>query len=39
MSSDSELVRLSQGGQLGAYEELVRRWSARVLAVCHARVR
>ena len=39
MSSDSELVRLSQGGQLSAYEELVRRWSARVLAVCHARVR
>jgi RNA polymerase sigma factor (sigma-70 family) len=39
MSSDSELVRLAQGGQLAAYEELVRRWSARVLAVCHARVR
>jgi RNA polymerase sigma-70 factor (ECF subfamily) len=39
MSSDSELVRLSQGGQLSAYEELVRRWNARVLAVCHARVR
>jgi RNA polymerase sigma-70 factor (ECF subfamily) len=39
MSSDSELVRLSQGGQLSAYEELVRRWSARVLAVCHARIR
>jgi RNA polymerase sigma-70 factor (ECF subfamily) len=39
MSSDSELVRLSQGGQLAAYEELVRRWSARVLALCHAKVR
>jgi RNA polymerase sigma-70 factor (ECF subfamily) len=39
MSSDSELVRLAQGGQLAAYEELVRRWSARVLAVCHAKVR
>jgi RNA polymerase sigma-70 factor (ECF subfamily) len=39
MSSDSDLVRLAQGGQLAAYEELVRRWSARVLAVCHARVR
>jgi RNA polymerase sigma-70 factor, ECF subfamily len=39
MSSDSDLVRLAQGGQPAAYEELVRRWSARVLAVCHARVR
>src|SRR5439155_18207698 len=35
-----ELLRsYAQGGQLAAYEELVRRWSARVLAVCHARVR
>ncbi len=39
MPSDSDLVRLAQDGQLSAYEELVRRWSARVLAVCHARVR
>jgi RNA polymerase sigma-70 factor (ECF subfamily) len=39
MSSDSDLARLAQGGQSSAYEELVRRWSARVLAVCHARVR
>jgi RNA polymerase sigma factor (sigma-70 family) len=39
MSSDSELVRLAQGGQLAAYEQLVRRWSARVLALCHAKVR
>ncbi|MBI2824061.1 MAG: RNA polymerase sigma factor [Planctomycetia bacterium] len=39
MSSDSDLVRLAQGGQLAAYEELVRRWSARVLALCHAKVR
>jgi RNA polymerase sigma factor (sigma-70 family) len=39
MSSDSDLVRLAQGGEPPAYEELVRRWSARVLAVCHARVR
>src|SRR5262245_20552820 len=39
MSSDGDLVRLAQGGQLTAYEELVRRWSARVLAVCHAKVR
>src|SRR3954466_8739202 len=39
MSSDSELVCLTQAGQLAAYEELVRRWSARVLAVCHIKVR
>src|SRR4029078_3305922 len=39
MSSDGDLVRLAQGGQLAAYEELVRRWSARVLAACHAKVR
>jgi RNA polymerase sigma-70 factor (ECF subfamily) len=39
MVSDSDLVRLAQGGQLGAYEELLRRWSARVLAMCHAKVR
>lgn len=39
MASDSDLVRLAQGGQLAAYELLVRRWSARVLAVCHAKIR
>jgi RNA polymerase sigma-70 factor (ECF subfamily) len=39
MASDSDLVRLAQGGQPAAYEELVCRWSARVLAVCHAKVR
>jgi RNA polymerase sigma-70 factor (ECF subfamily) len=39
MSSDSDLVRAAQGGQAAAYEELARRWSARVLAVCHAKVR
>src|SRR4029078_7489797 len=39
MSAAGDLVRLSHGGELTAYEELVRRWSARVLAVCHARVR
>jgi RNA polymerase sigma-70 factor (ECF subfamily) len=39
MSSDSELVCLTQAGQTAAYEELVRRWSARVLAVCHFKVR
>ncbi len=39
MASDCELVRLAQGGQTAAYEELLRRWSARVLAICHAKVR
>ncbi|MBL9123810.1 MAG: sigma-70 family RNA polymerase sigma factor [Planctomycetaceae bacterium] len=39
MASDGDLVRLALGGQLVAYEELVRRWSARVLAVCHSKVR
>ncbi|REK11999.1 MAG: RNA polymerase sigma factor [Planctomycetota bacterium] len=39
MASDSDLVCLAQGGQTAAYEQLVRRYSARVLAVCHARVR
>jgi RNA polymerase sigma-70 factor (ECF subfamily) len=39
MSSDSDLVGLARGGQPAAYEELVRRWSARVLALCHAKVR
>src|SRR5438876_6263163 len=39
MSSDSDLVHLALSGQLTAYEQLVRRWSARVLAVCHAKVR
>jgi RNA polymerase sigma-70 factor (ECF subfamily) len=39
MMPDSDLVRLAKGGQLAAYEELVRRWSARVLAVCHSKVR
>ena len=39
MASDSDLVGLARSGQLAAYEELVRRWSARVLAICHAKVR
>ena len=39
MASDSDLVGLARNGELAAYEELVRRWSARVLAICHARVR
>ena len=36
--TDAELVRQARDGQPTAYEQLVRRWSARVLAVCHARV-
>lgn len=36
---DAELVREARRGSVAAYAELVRRWSARVLAVCHARVR
>lgn len=37
--SDGELVREALSGQSGAYALLVHRWSARVLAVCHGRVR
>lgn len=36
---DAELVRVARTGETEAYAELVCRWSARVLAVCHARVR
>jgi RNA polymerase sigma-70 factor (ECF subfamily) len=36
--SDRELVGQSLAGRPAAYEELVRRWSARILAVCHAKV-
>src|SRR5690348_17193102 len=35
---DAELVRQATAGTQAAYEHLVRRWAARVLAVCHARV-
>lgn len=37
--SDGELVRQTLDGRPAAYEELVRRWSARILAFCHAKVR
>jgi RNA polymerase sigma-70 factor (ECF subfamily) len=37
--SDGELVRQTLSGRTAAYEELVRRWSARILAFCHAKVR
>jgi RNA polymerase sigma factor (sigma-70 family) len=37
--SDAELVRLARAGQTEAYTELVRRWSGRVTALCHTKVR
>jgi RNA polymerase sigma factor (sigma-70 family) len=36
--NDGDLVRQATAGQTAAYGELARRWSARVLAVCHARI-
>lgn len=36
--ADGELVRRARAGQTAAYEELVRRWSGRILGLCHARV-
>jgi RNA polymerase sigma-70 factor (ECF subfamily) len=35
--SDGDLVRQALAGRAGAFEELVRRWSPRILAVCHAK--
>jgi RNA polymerase sigma-70 factor (ECF subfamily) len=35
---DEELVRQSLLGRTEAFEELVRRWAPRILAVCHSRV-
>lgn len=37
--TDGELVRLTLDGRPSAYEQLVRRWMPRVLAVCRARIR
>ncbi len=37
--SDGDLVRQTLAGQTTSYDELVRRWAARVLALCHYRVR
>jgi RNA polymerase sigma-70 factor (ECF subfamily) len=37
--TDGELVRQTLAGRPAAYEELVRRWSAPVLALCHAQTR
>src|SRR5438067_6698913 len=36
--TDGELVRRVLSGDTSAYDPLVRRWAARVMAVCHARV-
>jgi RNA polymerase sigma-70 factor (ECF subfamily) len=36
--TDAELVRLARDGHASAFEQLTRRWAARVLAVCRARV-
>jgi RNA polymerase sigma-70 factor (ECF subfamily) len=38
MNSDGDLVRQTLAGRAQAYEELVRHWAARIVAVCHARV-
>lgn len=39
MSSDEELVRRAKAGESAAYAELVRQWSAPVLALCRSQVR
>src|SRR5436309_14901204 len=36
--TDGQLVRQALAGTTPAYETLVRRWSARIMGVCHARV-
>jgi len=38
LKTDGELVQLVLQGERAACDELVRRWSARLLAFCHARV-
>lgn len=35
--NDGELVRQATNGRPAAYGELAKRWSARVVAICHAR--
>lgn len=37
--TDGQLVRQTLAGRSSAYEELVRRWSPRVLAFCHGKIR
>lgn len=39
MESDRDLVRRAAAGESAAYAELVRRWTAPILAACRARVR
>lgn len=36
--TDGQLVRRALSGATPAYETLVRRWTARIMGVCHARV-
>jgi RNA polymerase sigma-70 factor, ECF subfamily len=36
---DAELVRQTLAGRTSAYADLAQRWSARITAICHARVR
>jgi len=38
VTTDGQLVRQALAGTMPAYETLVRRWTPRVLGVCHARV-
>jgi RNA polymerase sigma-70 factor (ECF subfamily) len=38
LSTDGDLVRRARAGDPAAYDPLARRYAARVLAVCHARV-
>jgi RNA polymerase sigma-70 factor (ECF subfamily) len=39
VDGDGDLVRQAMAGRTDAYAELARRWAARVVALCHARVR
>lgn len=39
MEGDGDLVRQTLAGNPTAYEQLVRRWTARITALCHSRVR
>ncbi len=38
MQTDTELVLAALNGRRTAYEDLVRRWGRRVVAICHARI-
>lgn len=39
VESDRDLVRRAKAGESAAYAELVRRWSAPILAACRSRIR